>query len=300
MTQVASAPGACVSCSSPVTGRFCSACGEEVFDPHTLTVKHFFLDTVADELIHVDAKVWRTLRALLFRPGFLSAEYAIGRRRMYVNPMRLLVIAILIYALATRAGGVIVTLQIGTVSLSIAPTRVRESATIEKTIEQLDRFHVLAPLVAATAKTVDLHAPDVHGAFHRRLEAVSEPLSFSNVALLAVALFALFHRRRALLVEHAVFSMHFVAFVLLSSLLLLPGVSLVRAAPVVAGNIFLAVSLWQFAYIATALRRFYFAGLATWRGRAAAIAAGMAIYILNSAFLTAVQAIGAAYALWSL
>ena len=42
MTQVTDGHGVCVSCSSPVAGRYCSQCGEEVLTPHSLTVRHFF------------------------------------------------------------------------------------------------------------------------------------------------------------------------------------------------------------------------------------------------------------------
>ena len=31
-------PGACANCGQPLTGRFCMRCGEQVLDPHALTV----------------------------------------------------------------------------------------------------------------------------------------------------------------------------------------------------------------------------------------------------------------------
>lgn len=39
--------------------------------------------------LHVDSKLFVTLRALLFRPGHLTREYVAGRRRSYVPPIRL-------------------------------------------------------------------------------------------------------------------------------------------------------------------------------------------------------------------
>jgi Protein of unknown function (DUF3667) len=300
MTQVADAPGVCVSCGSPVTGRFCSTCGEEVLDPHTLTVRHFLVDTVADEMLHFDAKVWRTVRALLFRRGLLSEEYCRGRRRPYINPVRLLVIAILAYALLTRAG-LLVSLQLGTVALSIAPTKVSEGTTIEDTVARLDRFHLLGPVLAATARRVDLRAPAVHDAFHQKLERISEPLSFTNVVLLALALYVLFRRRRAFLVDHAVFSMHIVSFVLCSSLLLRPSVWLMSVQPAVGLFLLFGVVLWQFASLTAAIGRFYFARRGgRVRRLAGSMTAATAIYLLNSVFVTAVQSVGAAFALWSL
>jgi hypothetical protein len=46
-----------------------------------------------------DGKFWKTLAALLFRPGFLTREYLAGRRRRYIGPARLfLVSSLLLFA----------------------------------------------------------------------------------------------------------------------------------------------------------------------------------------------------------
>jgi hypothetical protein len=297
MTQVANVPGVCVSCSSPLTGRYCSRCGEEVLTPHSLTIRHFFTETLADEFLHVDAKVWRTARLLLFRPGFLSEEYCAGRRRPYIGPVRLLAVAILAYALLV-SGSQAVTLQVFTIVLSVAPTKVAEGFTVEDTIGRLDRFHVLTPMLERQQHAVDLHDVKVHDQFHRRLESVYEPLSFANVILFALTLWALFGQRRARLVEHAIFSVHFASFILLSSLLYRPAVRSMYWWHAIWLFPLFAVMIWQFAYLATAIRRFYFGGTTRWLGRTVSIAAAIVLYILNSAFITAAQTIGAAYALW--
>lgn len=49
-------------------------------------VTHFFSD-----ITHFDGKFFSTLRILLWRPGFLSAEYVRGRRASYLNPVRMYV-----------------------------------------------------------------------------------------------------------------------------------------------------------------------------------------------------------------
>ena len=43
-----------------------------------------------------DGKFWKTLGALLFRPGFLTREYLAGRRRRYVGPARLFLVSSLV------------------------------------------------------------------------------------------------------------------------------------------------------------------------------------------------------------
>ena len=94
----------CASCGQPLEGRYCSSCGEQALDPSKLTVWHFLTHTVVHELFNFDGKIWRTLGLLLFRPGFLALEYAAGRRRPYVNPLRILIATIILYVLATQGG----------------------------------------------------------------------------------------------------------------------------------------------------------------------------------------------------
>jgi len=85
-------------------GEYCHRCGEKLPDAHDLTLKHF-LHHGLHELTHFDSKIFRTVQALLFRPGFLTVEYLAGRRKRYVLPLRLfLVIFALNLFLYTRPG----------------------------------------------------------------------------------------------------------------------------------------------------------------------------------------------------
>src|SRR6185503_15609779 len=120
MTEAASTPAFCASCGHAVDGVYCPRCGEEVLDPSKLTLRHFLTHTVVHELLNFDGKIWRTLRLLLFRPGFLAIEYSAGRRRPYVNPLRVLIVTLVVYVLATQ-GGIGFTLGIGDFKLNIAP-----------------------------------------------------------------------------------------------------------------------------------------------------------------------------------
>ena len=77
----------CLNCNAQVDGRFCHICGQENLEPeesvwHLIT--HFFND-----ITHFDGKFFSTLKLLVFKPGFLSAEYKMGRRNSYLNPVRM-------------------------------------------------------------------------------------------------------------------------------------------------------------------------------------------------------------------
>ena len=94
----------CPECATPLVGEYCHRCGEKLPDAHDLTMKHF-LHHGLHELTHLDSKIFRTLRALIFRPGLLTVEYLAGRRKRYVLPLRLfLVIFALNLFVYTRPG----------------------------------------------------------------------------------------------------------------------------------------------------------------------------------------------------
>lgn len=79
----------CLNCNSVVIGRFCHHCGQENIEPKESfwhLVSHFFND-----ITHFDGKFFKTVGLLFRKPGFLSKEYALGRRMRYLNPVRMYV-----------------------------------------------------------------------------------------------------------------------------------------------------------------------------------------------------------------
>jgi hypothetical protein len=87
----------CLNCGTIVQGRYCHVCGQENVVPkesfwHTVT--HFFYD-----IMHFDTKFFITLKDLLFRPGFLSKEYMLGRRASYLHPIKMYVFTSAIFFL---------------------------------------------------------------------------------------------------------------------------------------------------------------------------------------------------------
>ncbi|CAG1002427.1 hypothetical protein BURK1_02965 [Burkholderiales bacterium] len=89
----------CRNCGADAPGAYCAACGQEttIGLPKATT----FLREAAGRHVAFDGRMWRTLFALAFRPGFLTREYLAGRRKRYVRPSRLvLVLAIVLFAVA--------------------------------------------------------------------------------------------------------------------------------------------------------------------------------------------------------
>ena len=79
----------CLNCNTDLAGRYCHVCGQENLEPKETVwhlVTHFFND-----ITHFDGKFFETVRLLLRKPGFLSAQYVAGRRASFLNPIRMYV-----------------------------------------------------------------------------------------------------------------------------------------------------------------------------------------------------------------
>ena len=96
-------PQLCENCGNEVTQRFCGACGQRR-EPPVHSLWHFSR-VATEDLTHADSRLWRTLAALLFRPGRLTAECLDGRRARYLPPIRLyLVLSVLFFLVAGAVG----------------------------------------------------------------------------------------------------------------------------------------------------------------------------------------------------
>lgn len=92
-------PFTCLNCSAPVPGRYCAACGQSR-EVHVLSM-HEVVGDVTHSLLHLDSRVWNTLRTLVLKPGQLTNEFIVGRHQRYLPPFRLyLVISVLFFALS--------------------------------------------------------------------------------------------------------------------------------------------------------------------------------------------------------
>lgn len=77
----------CLNCGARVEARYCSSYGQE----NIINRPSFFYLFTAffQNLINYDSNFWRTLKTLLFKPGVIVLMYLVGRRKTYVNPIKL-------------------------------------------------------------------------------------------------------------------------------------------------------------------------------------------------------------------
>ena len=97
-------PFECRNCGAAVRGRYCEECGQSR-DIRVLSMSEVAGD-VTHSLLHLDSRVWRTLRALVLSPGKLTNEFIAGRHQLYLPPFRLyLVISLLFFTLSALLPG---------------------------------------------------------------------------------------------------------------------------------------------------------------------------------------------------
>jgi len=87
----------CDNCGASVSGRYCGNCGQRL-EPPVHSLWHF-LTVAMEDVTHADTRLWRTLRALLFKPGYLTHEFLAGRRARYLPPVRLYLVLSVVFFL---------------------------------------------------------------------------------------------------------------------------------------------------------------------------------------------------------
>ena len=220
---------ACLNCGTPLTGPFCSECGQRDIPPYP-SVRELAVDAFW-ELSGWDGRFAVTVRALLRHPGLLTREFLEGRRARYISPLRLYLMASLAYFVIAAAApelqvkgkspflGVRVTPTVGDSTPSRAE-RVGEAAG-----EALEAGRPLTAEQRAVIMKQIAAAPAVLQPFLRR--SVNDPAGYKRdilqnlprmlFALLPVfaAIVSMFYRGRKY-PEHLYFAIHLHAFIFLA------------------------------------------------------------------------------------
>ncbi len=76
----------CANCGNVLKEKYCGACGQQKFHTDQLKIRPFFRNAFKD-FTHFDFKIFRDLKYLLFRPGFLTNEFIVGRINSHIKPV---------------------------------------------------------------------------------------------------------------------------------------------------------------------------------------------------------------------
>lgn len=280
-TATANWPGSCANCGTPLAGDWCHACGQKRLNDGDRRFGHLLGQFVAS-LTDLDSRLWRSLRALLFRPGRLSLDYLEGRRQRWMTPASLFLLANLLYFLSPGISDFELPFanQLpGRLAVQLAeqgePLAPEERARRERENGQLHSRFSAAWVEARVAerdaaaradgRPVGYTLRDYALAYDARSADISKLLIILHVPFLALALQLLAWRRRRYFAEHFVVGLHLFTFLILFVELgiplewLLGGLDLHGA---VVNWILLGFLGLLLAYVGLALRRVY--ALAWW------------------------------------
>lgn len=262
--------GFCKNCDAATSGNYCHQCGQATH-LHVPSAREFLHEFIA-HYVALEGKLWRSLKLLLFKPGFLSREYIEGRRVRYIEPLRLyLTFSIIFFALFKLSGVEILDINVGgrdgAPPAASAPAGVQPGKQArEQTQEQADD---------ADLKEIQEKGSDLLGWVSPRLEqgadrffampqkersATAKRVFFSYTPyaiFLMMPMFALYLKLLYLgsgrrYGEHFLFALHSngFAFLMLSLFILADGWGFVR----------LVLLAWLAFYLPTAMRRVYGGG----------------------------------------
>jgi hypothetical protein len=86
----------CKNCNTKFEGNFCNNCGEKVIKDGDFALLKI-VSQALDSITHLDSKLFKTLKLLLFYPGKLSKLYTEGIRIPYMKPFQIFIILNVIF-----------------------------------------------------------------------------------------------------------------------------------------------------------------------------------------------------------
>src|SRR5205807_8664382 len=90
----------CENCGAQLTGRYCARCGQAAVD-YRRSFRYVIAD-VLDSFLNWDSKFFATIALLIFKPWRLTNEFLAGKRVRYVNPLRLYLLASILFFFAVN------------------------------------------------------------------------------------------------------------------------------------------------------------------------------------------------------
>src|SRR6266571_2600746 len=90
----------CENCGASLSGRFCWQCGQAAID-YRRSFRHVIVD-VLDSFLNWDSKFFATVGLLIVKPWRLTNEFLAGKRVRYLNPLRLYLLASIIFFFAVN------------------------------------------------------------------------------------------------------------------------------------------------------------------------------------------------------
>src|SRR6266566_7778335 len=92
----------CENCGAQLQGHWCAHCGQAAVD-YRRSFRYVIAD-VLDSFLNWDSKFFTTIALLILKPWRLTNEFLAGKRVRYVNPLRLYLLASILFFFAANYG----------------------------------------------------------------------------------------------------------------------------------------------------------------------------------------------------
>jgi hypothetical protein len=180
-------PEICPNCEADLSGEYCNNCGQKKIHRQDFAVKNFTRQAL-NEITDLESnKIFKTLVALLFRPGVLAAEYLAGRKGKYLGPIRLYLTFSAIYFLFAWG--------------ALSDIRGGGSARAAR-----------SPAIVAMARTRGLEPQVLADRVYEKAEKYAGTIRFMSVLVSGLFLSLLYYSTKRFYVEHLIFSLYYYSF----------------------------------------------------------------------------------------
>ena len=92
----------CENCGAELQGHWCAQCGQPAIE-YRRSFRHLVADLL-NEFLNWDSKYFTTIALLIVKPWRLTNEFLEGKRVSYVNPLRLYLLASILFFFAVNYG----------------------------------------------------------------------------------------------------------------------------------------------------------------------------------------------------
>src|SRR6266516_2063592 len=178
----------CENCGAQLEGHWCAKCGQPAID-YRRSFRHVIVDLL-DEFLNWDSKFFRTLGLLVIRPWKLTNQFLAGHRVRYVHPLRLYLLASILFFFAVNYWAKSLHLQPGKITskdraeiesaLDAQNLTPEQRAKVERSLNMANISPEVAAIMAAKGKDTTPEETGIPQATPTSRETATPPAFFQS------------------------------------------------------------------------------------------------------------------------
>ena len=196
----------CPNCQQNWHANYCSNCGEQRIDNVDSSFVELFKQLFSS-ITEIDNKFIKSFWLLIFRPGQLTKDYFAGIRKSRLSPFQVFIFANILYFFIS-----------GLFNQATFTTPLKFHVNSQNFIHQ----EIAAEMVENKLTDSGMSYEDYEIQFNRVAVTQSKTLIFVFIPILTLFLMPLFFNKKINVVRHIVYASHFMAFLLLATIVSIP------------------------------------------------------------------------------